>query len=44
MSDGVIQVVMVAFPTLLPVASADVELHFHDAGDLRPSLNALVLV
>lgn len=44
MSDGVIQVVVVAFPTLLAVASADVELRFHDPGDLRPPFDALVLI
>lgn len=44
MPNGVIQVVVVSFSTLLAVASADVELRFHDPGDLRPALDALVLI
>lgn len=44
MPDRVVQVVVVAFSTLLAVAPADVELRFHDPSDLRPPLDALVLV
>lgn len=44
MPNRVIQVIVVSFSTLLAVASADVELRFHDPGDLRPALDALVLI
>jgi len=42
--DAVIEVVVVPFAALFSVAAADVELAFHDPGDLRPPLHLLVLV
>ena len=41
---AVIEVVVVSFAALLSVAAADVELAFHDPGDLRPPPHLLVLV